>query len=231
MENILTQIIPITLAMAIPMPMLKATQYLLMKRPLYHLSIFMLTWGVVLFLLLSSTVYIGDEIKEFLVFKHSSSDGFHIMSWIHLIVGFLLLSKGVKILKLSIQNKAEPITSKKLYAKPIDIIKFATKTELIGLKNTTLLLIIVYIIISSNIPEQSILSMSLIISTVSMLWFSMLMLIYLMLGKDREHIIKMIRNWLENNVYTILIITYIYLGVYFFSSAISDFIQIIVGLS
>ncbi len=229
MENVFAQIIPLTLAMVIPMPMLKATRYLLLGRPILHLSIFILTWGVSLFLILSTSVYIGNFFKDYLVIKASIGNNLNLESWIHIGLGILLIGKGLKKLKESINHRTKPIVYQLLDSKPINIIKMAIKTEFIGTKNSSLLLLTIYILITDNIAQSNILLTMLIISVISMFWFTILLAIYLMLGKDKNHTMEVTRNWLASNQYVLVIFVYIFIGVSALSNGLGGLIQVFIN--
>ena len=55
-DNVFAQIIPLTAAMALPFPVIKATRYLLGGRPVVHSILFIVTWGIICFLALSLAI-------------------------------------------------------------------------------------------------------------------------------------------------------------------------------
>ncbi len=63
-NNLFAQVVPLLVAMALPVPMIKAIRYLLAGRPVAHSLLMIVTWGTTFFQVLILTVTSKSFLKE-----------------------------------------------------------------------------------------------------------------------------------------------------------------------
>lgn len=95
-DTLFTQIIPLTAAMALPFPVVKGTRLLLAGKPVAHSMIFIATWGIACFLVLSAAVVCKALLLDFFgVFvDYTLPETFS--GWLHIILGLVFIGLGIK---------------------------------------------------------------------------------------------------------------------------------------
>ena len=63
--NIFSQVIPLTAAMALPFPVIKATRLLLAGKPVAHSILFIITWGITFFLTLCISIFFKEYLLNY----------------------------------------------------------------------------------------------------------------------------------------------------------------------
>lgn len=224
MDNIFSQIIPLTAAMALPFPVIKAIRLLLAGRPVAHSTLFIVIWGIVCFLALSLAVIFKKILLGFfgIVTTYSPPAGFS--GWMHIVLGLVFISIGVKKLKSGMEQRDTPPPQSSIELTSSAIIKAAVKIELFNLKNGLLLFFIFYILLKGQIGfERSIIASGLIAIT-AMIWVSMPLLVYFWTGRKRDIVLEKLKEWLVRNNAALVIFIYIFLGISALSSGIGELI-------
>lgn len=223
-DTIFSQIIPLTAAMALPFPVLKGTRLLLAGKPIAHSMIFIFTWGIACFLVLSAAVIWKALILEFFgVFAN-----YHLpekfSGWVHIILGLAFISLGVKKLKLGIEKRSAPVVQQSIEITAFSIIKSTVKRELFKPKSSLLLLLMIHILLSSEMTYTQLLIASGMISTTAMIWVSIPLLVYFWMGHQRDEVLEALKQWLIANNATLIIFIYLFIGISTLSSGIEDLI-------
>ena len=223
-DTIFSQIIPLTAAMALPFPVLKGTRLLLAGKPVAHSMIFIFTWGIACFLVLSAAVIWKALILEFFgVFAN-----YHLpekfSGWVHIILGLAFISLGVKKLKLGIEQRSAPVVQQSIEITAFSIIKSTVKRELFKPKSSLLLLLMIHILLSSEMTYTQLLIASGMISTTAMIWVSLPLLVYFWMGHQRDAVLEALKQWLIANNATLIIFIYLFIGISTLSSGIEDLI-------
>jgi hypothetical protein len=223
-DTIFSQIIPLTAAMALPFPVLKGTRLLLAGKPVAHSMIFILTWGITCFLVLSSAVIWKAIILEFFGVFANYTLPEKFSGWVHIILGLLFIGLGVKKLKLGLEQKSAPVVQQSIEITAFFIITSTVKRELFKLKSGLLLLLMIHILLSSEMTYTQSLIASGMISTTAMIWVSMPLLVYFWMGNQRDAALEALKQWLIANNATLIIFIYLFIGISILSSGIEDLI-------
>ena len=224
MENVFAQIIPLTAAMALPVPVIKATRYLLGGRPMAHSVLFIVTWGVAFFLVLSVAIILRSILLDMFEVISAYIPSKDYSGLIHLILGILFIGIGVKKLKIGLEknNVSEPPKSIEMTA--FSIIKATIKVELFKLKNALLLFLMIFILLKSEMGfEQSLIASGMIAIT-AIIWVSMPLFVYFLTGHERDRVLELLKEWLVHNNKTLVIFIYLFIGISTLSSGIGELI-------
>ena len=223
-NNLFAQIVPLLLAMAVPVAMIKAIRYLLAGRPVAHSLLMIMTWGATFFLVLSLAV----SLKSFLIdlsdihFTYQFSKDFS--SWMHLVLGLLFIVVGVKKLQHSLLQESAPAVQQSVPVTAFSIIKATIHTVLFSLKNTLMMLFIMHLLVRSEIALAHSLAVSGLIAFTSMIWIAMPLFVYLLAGHDRDRVLESLKQWLMQNKETLVIVIYLFIGISTLSTAIGELI-------
>ncbi len=223
-DTIFSQIIPLTAAMALPFPVLKGTRLLLAGKPVAHSMIFILTWGIACFLVLSAAVICKGIILEFFGVFANYTLPEKFSGWVRIIMGLVFIGLGVKKLKLGIEQKSAPVVQQSIEITAFSIIKSTLKRELFKLKSSLLLLLIIHILLSSEMTHTQSLIASGMISATAMIWVSMPLLVYFGMGHQRDAVLEALKQWLIANNATLIIFIYLFIGISILSSGIEGLI-------
>ena len=197
---------------------------MLAGKPIAHSMIFILTWGIACFLVLSAAVIWKELILEFfgLFANYNLPEKFS--SWVRIILGFVFIGLGVKKLKLGIEQKSDPVAHQSIEITAFSIITSTVKRELFKPKSGLLLLLIIHILLSSEMDYTQSLIASGMISTTAMIWVSMPLLVYFWVGRQRDEVLEALKQWLIANNATLIIFIYLFIGISTLSSGIEDLI-------
>lgn len=220
MDNVFSQIIPLTAAMALPFPVIKATRYLLGGRPVAHSILFIVTWVITCFLVLSIAVILKSFLKgvfETITTYVPSKD---FSGWIHIIIGFLFIGIGVKKVKLGLEQNNAPVPQQSIEITPSSIIRATLRTELFELKNALLLFLMIYIVLKSEMGVEQSLIASGMIAISALIWISMPLFVYFLTGRERDKVLELLKEWLMQNKDTLIIFIYLFIGISTLSSGI-----------
>ncbi|MEA3456169.1 MAG: GAP family protein [Campylobacterota bacterium] len=224
MDNIFVHIIPLTIAMTLPMPMLKATRSLLYGRPILYSMIIIITWGITLFFTLNIVVTLGVHLKELFIIKSEYIFPENSTSWMQILIGLAFIAIGVGKLDNSLKpdKRREPV--KQVGSTALLTIKSTIKVELFSIKNFLLLLLLIYILIRVNMPSEKLLIVSGFISITAMFWMSVPLVVYFLAGRSRKQIMGMLRRWLDSNKDVLMIFIYLSIGITSLSAGVGGMI-------
>lgn len=220
--NIFSQIVPLTVAMVLPMTMIKSIRYLLGGRPVVHSLLMIVTWGITFFLVLGIAAILHYYLMNFFEIKFSYAPSGDFSGWEHIIMGVLLLVVGIKRFKTSLENQnvVKQYVPTELVAS--SIVVSTIKTELIGWKNTSMMIMVIYIFLERKFNmEQSFIAAGLIAFT-SMIWVSMPLFVYFLAGHDKDNMLESLNAWLMQNKDTLIILIYLFIGISVLSSGIGE---------
>ena len=223
-NTLFAQVVPLLVAMAVPVAMIKAIRYLLAGRPVVHSLLMILTWGATFFLVLSLVV----SLKSFLIdlpdihFSYQLSKDFS--SWMHLVLGLLFIVVGVKKLKHSLLQENAPAVQKSVPVTASSIIKATIHAVLFTKKNALMMLYIMYLLVKSEIALAHSLAVSGLIAFTSMIWIAMPLFVYLLAGHDRDRVLESLKQWLMQNKETLIIFIFFFVGISVLSTAIGELI-------
>lgn len=223
-DTVFPQIIPLTMAMALPFPVLKGTRLLLAGKPVAHSMLFILTWGIACFLALNLAVICKAFLLEILGIIATYTPPEKFSGWMHIAMGLIFMGMGVKKLKLGLERKNTSAPQQSIEITASSIIKSTLKVELFKLKNGLLLFLIIYILLRSEMTFSQSLIASGMISITSMIWVSMPLLVYFWTGRQRDTILQALKEWLIINNATLIIIIYLFIGISILSSGIGELI-------
>ena len=223
-DTIFSQIIPLTAAMALPFPVLKGTRLLLAGKPIAHSLIFILTWGITCFLVLSAAVIWKALILGFFGVFANYTLPEKFSGWVYIILGLVFIGLGVKKLKLGMEQKSAPVVQQPIEITAFSIIKSTVKRELFKLKSVLLLSLIIHILLSNEMTYSQSLITSGMISTTAMIWVSMPLLVYFWMGRQRDAMLEALKQWLIANNASLIIFIYLSIGISTLSSGIEDLI-------
>lgn len=222
--NLFSQVVPLLVAMAIPVPMIKNIRYLLAGRPVAHSLLMILTWGATFFLVLSLSV----SLKSFLIeiseihFTYQPSKDFS--SWMHLVMGLLFIAIGVLKLRQSLRQESEPVVQKSVPVTASSIIKATIHAAFLSKNNFMMMLYIMFILVKSEIALEHSLAVSGLIAFTSMIWISLPLFVYLLAGHDRDRVLELLKQWLMQNKETLIIFIFLFIGISTLSTAIGGLI-------
>ena len=219
-DNLFSQIIPLTAAMAMPFPVMKATRYLLGGKPFLHSMVFILTWGVTIFLVLCFSTLLKAYLFVVFGFFSFIKPIPSLSGWVQLLFGSLFIGMGVRKLKLRLERDGEPVAHQPLEITPAAIVTSTLKTQLFNLKNTSLLGFIVYLMLNSGLGFGQALIGSTMLSLAAMIWVSMPLFVYFLTGRQKTRILERLKEWLLRNGSTLIIFIYIFVGISILSSGI-----------
>ena len=219
-DNLFSQIIPLTAAMALPFPVIKATRYLLGGKPFTHSLFFILTWGITILLVIGLSVILKAYLYVIfgIIINIRPVPGF--TGWVQIVFGSLFIGMGVKKLRQGMEKKDRPAAQLPLEISPVSIITATLKTQLFKLKNTMLLALIVYLFLSSTLTLKQSFVASAMISLTAMIWVSMPLLVYCLRGEKKDQLLGLLKGWLQHNGSTLIIFIYIFVGISILSSGI-----------
>ena len=220
--NIFSQIIPLTAAMALPFPVIKATRLLLAGKPVAHSILFIITWGITCFLTLCISILCKEYLLNYFEIIKGYAPPEDFSGWMHIILGLLFMSIGVKKLKLVVEQKSVSSPQQSIELTATSIIKATLKIELFQLKNGLLLLLIIHILLKSQMEFGQSLIASGTISITAMIWVSMPLLVYFWTGRQRDKILEALKEWLIRNNSTLIIFIYLFIGISTLSSGIGE---------
>lgn len=232
LDDLFTQAIPLTAVLALPFPMLKAVRYLLGGRPIAHSLLFVVTWGLICFFVLTMAVILKAYLKFLLdavsiVTTPGSSNSFP--GLMHVAFGLFFLGIGVKRLRSAMEQKREPASLQSLELTPLLIIKQTIKIELFKLKNIFVLLLIINLIQKSNMGFEPALIAAGTISVTAMIWVSMPLVVYFLAGQKRKEILEKLKEWLLKNVDSLMVFIFLFIGVSTLSSGLGEMIPKLLG--
>ncbi|MFT5731145.1 MAG: hypothetical protein ACI8PB_005340 [Desulforhopalus sp.] len=220
--DIFSQIIPLMAAMALPFPVIKATRLLLAGKPVAHSILFISTWGVICFLVLSTSIIF----KEYLLYSYEIIEAYtpheDISGWMHIILGLLFMGIGIKKIKLVVEHDEVSQPRESLELTPITIVWATLKIELFQVKNGLLLSLVIYILLKSQLPIGQSLIASAMISISGMICVSMPLIVYFWAGSQRDTILEELKIWLIKNNSTLVIFIYLFIGISTLSSGIGE---------
>lgn len=220
--DIFSQIIPLTAAMALPFPVIKATRLLLAGKPVAHSMLFVVTWGIICFLALGISILF----KEYLLSTFEILDQYtlheNFSGWMHIILGLLFMGIGVKRLKLVVNQEDSSPSQHSIEITATSIVRSTLKIELFSLKNGLLILLIIHILLKSQLTIGQSLIASGMISISAMIWVSMPLLVYLWTGQQRDKILEGLKEWLIKNNSSLIIFIYLFIGISTLSSGIGE---------
>jgi len=223
-NTLFAQVVPLLVAMAVPVAMIKAIRYLLAGRPVVHSLLMILTWGTTFFLVLILAV----SLKSFLIeipgihFTYKPSKDFS--SWMHLVLGLLFIAVGVKKLRHSLLQESAPAVQQSVPVTAFSIIKATIHTVLFSLKNGLIMVFIMHILIKSEIALAHSLAVSGIIAFTSMIWIAIPLFVYLLAGHDRDRVLESLKQWLMQNKDALIIFIFLFIGISTLSTAIGELI-------
>ena len=230
--ELFAQIIPLTAALALPFPVIKSIRCLLGGRPIAHSVLFIVTWGITCFLVLTTAVYLNVFFKDLVggvtsVTLTDSPDKY--TGLMHITTGLFFISIGVRRLRSAVENKKGPVPQHAIELNPSSIIKHTLKIELFKLKNILLLLLIIYLLSRSELGFEHSLIASAMISFTAMIWVSMPLFVYFLAGKNRTRILEQLKNWLMMNVDSLGIFIFLFIGVSTLSAGLGEIIPKLLG--
>ena len=220
--NLFAQVVPLLVAMAVPVAMIKAIRYLLAGRPVAHSLLMIVTWGATFFLVLSLSV----SLKSFLIdlseihLTYQLSKDFS--AWMHLVLGLLFIAVGVIKLRHSLRQESAPVVQQSVAVTASSIIKATIHTALLSKKNFMMMLFIMHILIKSEIALAHSLAVSGLIAFTSMIWISLPLFVYLLAGHDRGRVLESLKQWLMQNKETLVIFIYLFIGISTLSTALGE---------
>ena len=220
--NLFSQVVPLLVAMAVPVAMIKAIRYLLAGRPVAHSLLMILTWGATFFLVLSLAISLKSfliEISEIHLTYQPSKD---FSAWMHLVLGLLFIVVGVKKLQHSLLQESAPVVQQSAPVTAFSIIKATIHEMLFSLKNALMMLFIMYLLVRSEIALAHSLAVSGLIAFTSMIWIAIPLFVYLLAGHDRDRILESLKQWLMQNKETLIIFIFLFIGISVLSTAIGE---------
>ena len=221
-NTLFAQVVPLLVAMAVPVAMIKAIRYLLAGRPVAHSLLMILTWGGSFFVILSLAV----SLKSYMIdlsginFRYQLSKDFS--SWMHLVVGLIFIILGVLKLRRSLRQESVPVEQQSVLVTTSSIIKATIQSVLLSKKNIVLILFIIHLLLKSEIALAHSLAVSGLIAFTSMIWISIPLFVYLLAGHDREKVLESLRQWLMQNKETLIIFLFLFIGISTLSTAIGE---------
>ena len=222
LETVFAQIIPLTVAMALPKPVLKATRYLLHGRPILHSVLLILTWGLSLFIVLYSCTAAGILIKEVTASKWTYDIPYSVENWIHVIVGLAFIVLGMKKLQENLTKTKKKVSTDHISVTLFSVIRSVLILEFFSIKNTLLILLIVNILMRDELPLKQLSIATGLISLTAMLWISMPLLAYFLAGHKRNMILELFKAWLMEHKNVLIIFIYIFIGISSLSSGLGS---------
>ncbi len=223
-QNIFSQIVPLIVAMVLPAPMLKSIRYLLAGRPILHSILMIITWGITCFLVLGIAILLKDILQAVVEIHLADMPSRDFTGWMHLGIGFIFVVIGIKKLKRSLNQNNAPVAQQSIEITPYSIVKATIHTELFGLKNAFLMLLMIYILLKSNKEFGQSLIVSGMIEITSMIWISIPLFVYIFTGRERDHVLELLKKWLTQNKDTLIIFIYLFIGISTLSSGIGELI-------
>ena len=223
-QHIFSQLIPLIVAMVLPMPMLKSIRYLLGGRPVFHSLLMIATWGITLFLVLSPVIILKSIFKDVFSTNLAYVPSKDYSGWMHLVIGFTFVGIGVKRLKQGLNQKNESVAQKSIEVTPYSVIRATIHTELFGLKNTLLVSLMIYLLLRSKSGFDQSLIISGMIALTSMIWVSLPLFVYIFTGRERDNVLELLKKWLIQNKGTLIIFIYLFIGISTFSAGIGEFL-------
>lgn len=223
-SSLFAQVVPLLVAMALPVPMIKAIRYLLAGRPVAHSLLMIVTWGTTFFLVLSLAVTLKSILNDVFEIHLTYLPSKDFSGWLHLVLGLLLIAIGVKKLQHSLQEESAPVVQQSVPVTASSIIKATMHTELLSLKNALLMFLIIYMFFKSEIGLEHSLAISGIIAITSMIWVAMPLFVYLLAGHDRDRVLELLKQWLMQNKNTLIIFIYLFIGISALSTGIGELI-------
>ncbi len=221
-DNIFSQIVPLTLAMVLPKTMLKSISLLLHGRPVKHSTIMIVTWGLTIFLVLSMASFVHGYMVGLFEIKFSLSSSGGSSGWMHISVGIFMLYLGVKRLERNLDKDVPSVPKETPDLKTLSIIKVTAKTALIGLKNSSLMVLIIYIFLNGKYSEEESFIVAGLIALTSMVWISMPLAVYYYSGRNKEKMLESLKEWLTENRETLYVFIYLFIGISSLSSGIGE---------
>lgn len=223
-DNIFSQIIPLTAAMALPVPLLKAIRLLFAGRPVIHSILFIATWGTTCFLVLSLSVIFREWVT--VVFGKIALNSLpeYFSGWIHIIMGLLFIGIGIKKLNLALEHKKVSVSQLSVDITASSIIISTMRLELFKLKNGLLLILIVYVFLKSQMSIPRSLIASGLIAATSMIWVSMPLMIYFWTGRKRDLVLEALKEWLLTNNTVLIVFIFFFIGISTLSTGIGEMI-------
>ena len=222
--NLFSQVVPLLVAMAVPVAMIKAIRYLLAGRPVAHSLLMILTWGGSFFLILSLAV----SLKSYMIdlsginFRYQLSKDFS--SWFHLVVGLIFIILGVLKLRRSLRQESVPVEQQSVLVSTSSIIKATIQSVLLSKKNIVLILFIIHLLLKSEIALTHSLAVPGLIALTSMIWVSIPLFVYLLAGHDRDRVLESLKQWLVQNKETLIIFVFLFIGISILSTGIGELI-------
>lgn len=223
-QSLFSQIIPLLVFMALPVPVLKAIRYLLAGRPVVHSLLMIVTWGIIFYLVLSMAVILKSFLKDMIEINSTYVSSKDLSGWMHLVLGLVLVTIGVKKLQLGLQQGHAPVVQKSIDVTPYSIIRTTIHTQLFSIKNALLMFLIIYLLFKSEAGLERGLLVSGIIALMSMIWIAMPLFVYLIAGHDRDRILELLKAWLIHNKDTLIIFIYLFIGISTLSSGLGELI-------
>lgn len=226
-ENVFSQIIPLTAAMALPFPVIKATRYLLGGKPLAHSLLFILAWGLICFLALSLAIVSKTFLLIFFGIVEEYIPAGDFTGWIHILLGILFISIGVRKLKRGLDKKDDSVESQSIELSAASIIFSTVRLELFQLKNGLLFFFVFYLILKSQLGVVQSFVASGMISITAMIWVSMPLFVYFLTGRERDRVLELLKEWLMKNGNTLIIFIYIFIGISTLSTGLGELIPML----
>ena len=223
-QNIFSQIVPLIVAMVLPAPMLKSIRYLLAGRPILHSILMIMTWGITCFLVLGMAILLINILQIVVEIHLADMPSRDYTGWMHLGIGFTFVVIGIKKLKQSLNQNNAPVAQQSIEITPYSIVKATIHTELFGIKNTLLMFLMIYIILTSKSGFGQSLIVSGMIAITSMIWVSIPLFVYIFTGRERDNVLELLKKWLTQNKETLIIFIYLFIGISTLSSGIGELI-------
>ena len=87
-----------------------------------------------------------------------------------------------------------------------------------------MMLFIMFIFVKSEIVLEHTLVVSGLIGFASMIWLSLPLFVYLLAGHDRGRVLESLKQWLMQNIETLVIFIYLFIGISTLSTALGELI-------
>ena len=229
-SSLFAQVVPLLVAMALPVPMIRAIRYLLAGRPVAHSMLMIVTWGTTFFLVLIFAITLKSFLKEIFEIHLTYQPSKDFSAWMHLVLGLLLIAIGVKKLQHGLLQESAPVVQQSLAITASSIIKATVHAVLFSLKNALLMFLIIYMFFKSEMGLEHSLAVSGIIAITSMIWIAMPLFVYLLAGHDRDRVLESIKQWLMQNKGTLIIFIYLFIGISTLSAGIGELIPKLLDL-
>lgn len=224
MDNIFSQLIPLTAFMALPIPVIKATRYLLGGRPVMHSIVMIFTWGITCFLVLGLGVLLKSFLLNLFVGIPAIAISKDYAGYLQIALGLLFIGLGVKKLRGSLEQKSTPVLAQSNDIRVSSIIKATMQVELFKLKNALLLFLMTHILIKSSMGVEQSLLASAMVAITAMIWISMPLFVYFLTGRDRDKVLELLKDWLVKHSEILGIFVYLSIGISVLSSGIGALI-------